>query len=108
MPVHPAIMQTVHLIQFGIGNVGKALIRKILDYNKQSQQSQIKCLGIANSSSFIFNNLGMDDESLSKIISTPKSQSLNQLPGTINHNGDLKMVIDTIEKDNLYFATGTN
>ncbi len=92
------MMHKVQVIQFGIGNVGRALIRKILDQNNQSQRIQIKYLGIANSSSFIFNNDGIDDELLSKVISSRKPQSFSELSGVESHNRNLRMVIDAIDK----------
>ena len=92
-------MNKVQVIQFGIGNVGRALIRKVLDYNDHRQESQIIYLGIANSSSFIFNNFGIDDTLLSKIVSLRKSQSFNELPGAKSHNGNLKIAITAIDKE---------
>ncbi len=92
-------MNKVQVIQFGIGNVGRALIRKVLDYNDHNRECQIAYLGIVNSSSFIFNNYGIDDVLLSKVISSPKSRFFNELPGAENHNGNLNIVIAGIDKE---------
>jgi len=104
-------MHKVLVIQFSIGNVGRALIRKVLDYNDNSQERLIIYLGIANSSSFIFNNYGIDDVLLSKVIFSPKSRFFNELPGAENHNGNLNIVIAAIDKEateNLCIVDVTN
>ena len=62
-------MRTIPIIQLGTGNVGKEVIRQILDLNRQNASIKFCYIGLANSKAVFFNEEGFSGTLLDQLIS---------------------------------------
>jgi len=87
-------MKYIPIIQLGIGNVGREVIRKVLDYNKSDPTKTFRYIGIANSKTIIFHTGGITEQLLEKILSGIPLIKTQDGSDFFKHNGDLSPLMD--------------
>ena len=90
-------MKITPIIQLGIGNVGREVIRNVLEYKDYESNRLFRYIGIANSTSYLFRQEGIPDRLLEEIISAEKPVALSNQPDSGNHNGDLSPLLHETE-----------
>ncbi len=94
-------MNSIPVIQLGIGNVGREVIRNVLEYKDREGNRFFRYIGIANSKSFLFRQEGIPDRFLEEILSAENSTTLMNRPDSGKHNGDLSPLLQEIERSDV-------
>lgn len=82
-------MKTIPIIQLGIGNVGREVIRQIQDLNKQHSDVSFQYIGIANSRKILFHKDGIPFPILKEIILSKEIPTPGNVCETESHDGNL-------------------
>lgn len=91
-------MKSIPIIQLGIGNVGREVIRNVLECSDCGGNRIFRYIGIANSKSILFQPEGIPEQFLEEVISAKNSTSTIHQPGSGKHSGDLSPLLQEIER----------
>ena len=90
-------MRTIPIIQLGTGNVGKEVIRQVMDINRQNSSTRFCYIGLANSKAVLFKKEGFSETMLDEIISRKESFT-TFFSSSVKHNGDIAPLISSIDQ----------
>jgi len=91
-------MKIIPVIQLGVGNVGREVVRNVLEYKDREGNSLFRHTGIANSKSFLFQPEGIPDGVLEEIISSKGSDDVMSRYGPEKHSRDLSPLLQEIQR----------
>jgi len=94
-------MNTIPVIQLGIGNVGREVIRNVLEYKYREGNRFFRYIGIANSKSLLFQPDGIPERFLEEITSAVGSTEVMSQTGCKRHNGDLSPLLQELTRSDV-------
>ena len=98
-------MKTIPIIQLGIGNVGREVIRQIQDLNKQHSDISFQYIGIANSRKILFHKDGIPFPILKEIMLSKEIPTPGNVCETESHDGNLTPFNTRFSQIDLYQTT---